>query len=130
MKKHLIFAIPLVMRTAAFVGNMDTPYSATSRYLTHGGQPILPISGEIHFSRCERREWRRELLKMKECGLTAVAVYVFWNHHEQKKDAFAGMGTGISPRSCSCAVRWGFKLFCGSVHGVTGRRALADSRTG
>lgn len=73
-------------------GNMDTPYSATSRYLTHGGQPILPISGEIHFSRCDRREWRRELLKMKECGLTAVAVYVFWNHHEQKKGCFCWDG--------------------------------------
>lgn len=68
--------------------NMDTDYSATSRYLTRGGKPILPICGEIHFSRCEREDWKRELLKMKECGLTAVANYVFWNHHEQKKGHF------------------------------------------
>lgn len=69
-------------------GNMGTEYSATSRYLTCGGQPILPISGEIHFSRCERSDWERELLKMRECGLTAAAVYVFWNHHEQEKGRF------------------------------------------
>ena len=73
-------------------GNMDTPYSATSRYLTRGGQPILPICGEIHFSRCERSEWRRELLKMRECGMSAVANYVFWNHHEQQKGCFCWDG--------------------------------------
>lgn len=69
-------------------GNMESAYSATSRYLTKNGNPILPISGEIHFSRCERDDWKRELLKMKECGLTAIANYVFWNHHEMEKGVF------------------------------------------
>lgn len=69
-------------------GNMDSGYAATARYLTHNGQPVLPVCGEIHFSRCERPDWARELLKMKECGLTAVAVYVFWNHHERKRGRF------------------------------------------
>ena len=77
--------------------NMDTEYSATSRYLTRGGKPILPICGEIHFSRCERQDWKRELLKMKECGLTTVANYVFWNHHEQKKGHFRWDGNRILP---------------------------------
>lgn len=69
-------------------GNIGSEYSATSRYLTKNGEPILPICGEIHFSRCERQDWARELLKMQECGLTAVSVYVFWNHHEQQKGTF------------------------------------------
>lgn len=72
--------------------NMKTEWGATARYLTKAGAPVLPICGEIHFSRCERRDWKRELLKMKDCGLTMVSNYVFWNHHEQKKGHFCWDG--------------------------------------
>ena len=54
----------------------------TSRYLTRGGQPWLPVIGEFHFSRYPAAEWRAELVKIKAGGITAVATYVFWIMHE------------------------------------------------
>ena len=38
--------------------------NATSRSLTLGGHPWLPVMGEFHFSRYPENEWRGELLKM------------------------------------------------------------------
>lgn len=38
---------------------------------------VLPVMGEVHYSRIPASEWRNELLKMKEGGVTFVATYVF-----------------------------------------------------
>ena len=46
------------------------------------GQYVLPVMGEIHFSRLPEREWKRELQKMKAGGIDIAACYIFWNHHE------------------------------------------------
>jgi beta-galactosidase len=54
-----------------------------SRSLVRDGKPWLPISGEFHFSRCPEGEWRDELLKMKAGGVSIVATYIFWIHHEE-----------------------------------------------
>jgi len=39
--------------------------------------------GEIHYSRLPKNEWRDALLKMKAGGITVVASYAFWIHHEE-----------------------------------------------
>src|SRR5690349_18077123 len=49
------------------------------------GKPWLPVMGEFHYSRYPASEWRDELLKMKAGGITVVATYVFWIHHEEVK---------------------------------------------
>lgn len=59
------------------------PIEVTSRWLTRGGRPWFPVSGEFHYSRCPEGEWEEELLKMKAGGVTAVASYVIWIHHEE-----------------------------------------------
>ncbi|WP_405504473.1 beta-galactosidase [Streptomyces purpurascens] len=59
------------------------PVDVTSRWLTRGGRPWFPVSGEFHYSRCPAGEWEEELLKMKAGGVTAVASYVIWIHHEE-----------------------------------------------
>ncbi|MET9680412.1 beta-galactosidase [Streptomyces coeruleorubidus] len=59
------------------------PIGVTSRWLTRGGRPWFPVSGEFHYSRYPAREWEEELLKMKAGGVTAVASYVIWIHHEE-----------------------------------------------
>ena len=46
------------------------------------GEYVLPVMGEIHFSRVPESEWRREVLKMQAGGIDIVACYIFWNHHE------------------------------------------------
>ncbi|MDN3021622.1 beta-galactosidase [Streptomyces sp. S.PB5] len=55
----------------------------TSRYLTRGGRPWFPVSGEFHYSRYPAAEWEEELLKMKAGGVTVVASYLIWIHHEE-----------------------------------------------
>src|SRR5512136_2714648 len=48
--------------------------NATSRYLTRGGRPWLPVMGEFHFSRYAAAQWEDELLKMKAGGIQVVAT--------------------------------------------------------
>ncbi|ELS58723.1 beta-galactosidase [Streptomyces viridochromogenes] len=59
------------------------PIEVTSRWLTRGGRPWFPVSGEFHYSRYPAGEWAEELLKMKAGGVSAVASYVIWIHHEE-----------------------------------------------
>ncbi len=55
----------------------------TSGYFTKNGQPWFPVMGEFHFSRYPASLWEKEILKMKAGGITVVASYVFWIHHEE-----------------------------------------------
>ncbi|MEV3854113.1 beta-galactosidase [Streptomyces sp. NPDC050095] len=59
------------------------PIEVTSRYLMRGGRPWFPVSGEFHYSRFPAGQWEEELLKMKAGGITAVASYIIWIHHEE-----------------------------------------------
>ncbi|MFD9109371.1 beta-galactosidase [Streptomyces bottropensis] len=59
------------------------PIEVNSRWLTRGGRPWFPVSGEFHYSRYPAGEWEEELLKMKAGGVTVVAAYVIWIHHEE-----------------------------------------------
>lgn len=61
-------------------------YEANNKYLMKNGKPMLPIMGEFHFSRWMPQEWEEALLKMRAGGVQIVATYVFWIHHEEKKD--------------------------------------------
>ncbi len=45
--------------------------------------PWTPVMGEFHYTRYPESEWRTELLKMKAGGISIVATYVFWIHHEE-----------------------------------------------
>ena len=44
--------------------------------------------GEMHYSRVPREHWEDMLLKMKACGITIVASYVIWIHHEEVEGKF------------------------------------------
>ena len=47
-----------------------------------GGKRVVPVMVEIHYSRVKAKDWARELKKMKAGGITVLATYCFWNHHE------------------------------------------------
>lgn len=64
-------------------GRKENEILINSRYLTIGGKPILPVMGEVHFSRLPRRQWEDVILKMKACGVNIIATYIFWIHHEE-----------------------------------------------
>ena len=61
-------------------------------FMSLGGKPIIPIMGEMHYSRVPREHWEDMLLKMKACGITIVASYVIWIHHEEVEGKFEWRG--------------------------------------
>ena len=52
------------------------------------GRRVVPVMGEVHYSRIPADEWQREVRKMKEGGVTIIATYVFWNHVEEEEGIF------------------------------------------
>ncbi|MGF7080398.1 beta-galactosidase [Mucilaginibacter sp. UYCu711] len=61
-------------------------------YITKGGVPIIPITGEIHYSRYPHQYWEESIRKMKAGGINMIATYVFWNIHEEKEGQFNWSG--------------------------------------
>ena len=62
--------------------------TVTSKCLLLNGRPIVPIMGEVHYTRVPEDEWRDYIRKMKAGGVNIVATYVFWIHHEEKEGVF------------------------------------------
>ncbi|SDI60658.1 Glycosyl hydrolases family 35 [Arthrobacter subterraneus] len=56
--------------------------SLTSRSIRRNGEPWIPVTGEMHYSRQPRDRWADALRLMKAGGITVVATYVFWIHHQ------------------------------------------------
>ena len=59
-----------------------------NRYMMANGKPIIPVMGEMHFSRVARNQWEDRILKMKACGINIIACYVLWIHHEEIEGQF------------------------------------------
>lgn len=57
-------------------------FEVDSRGFIVGGKHILPVMGEIHYARVPRKDWRREIRKMKAGGINILSTYSFWIHHE------------------------------------------------
>ncbi len=57
----------------------------TNRSICFNGTPVFPVTGEFHYARYSADDWERELCKMKAGGVTIVATYVFWIHHEEEE---------------------------------------------
>lgn len=69
-------------------GPEDKAIEINSLYMTIGGKPMLPIMGELHFSRIRKDLWEDRILKMKASGINVIATYLFWNHHEEIEGQF------------------------------------------
>lgn len=54
-----------------------------SKSLLINGHRVVPVMGEIHYSRVPEQEWETELLKMEEGGVNIIATYILWNHIEE-----------------------------------------------
>lgn len=63
----------------------DDRVTVTSRWIEIDGAPTIPISGEIHYSRIPANLWDQTLRRAREGGITHVATYAIWNHHERVK---------------------------------------------
>jgi hypothetical protein len=64
----------------------------TSQSMWWNDRPVIPVMGEMHFSRIPAAEWRNELLKMKAGGINIISTYVFWIHHEEKQGEYDWSG--------------------------------------
>ena len=60
----------------------------TTKTIRVNGKPTVGVMGEMHYSRVPAEEWRDYIRKMKEGGITTLATYVFWNHHEWEEGKF------------------------------------------
>ena len=65
----------------------DQKFGASVKWDAHsliiGGLRVIPAMGEIHYSRVPAAEWKQEVQKMKDGGISMIACYVFWNHIEE-----------------------------------------------
>ncbi len=86
----------LSLATILFVGGMYASNPVVewdSQSLILDGKRVVPVMGEIHYSRLPHKEWKRAVGKMKEGGVTIIATYVFWNHVENKEGIFDWSGS-------------------------------------
>ena len=49
----------------------------TSKCLRLNGRALIPVMGEMHYSRIPRNEWAQSLATMKDGGIKIVSTYVF-----------------------------------------------------
>lgn len=63
-----------------------------NKYLTIGDKPIIPVMGEVHYTRVNREKWEDVIMKMKANGINIIATYVFWIHHEETEGEFDWSG--------------------------------------
>jgi len=52
------------------------------------GRPTWLLSGEIHYFKLTRGDWRRRLVQLKCAGFNTVSVYMPWNFHEVEEGAW------------------------------------------
>lgn len=79
---HEPWAEPLTRPAMGTEVDRHERISLTNRYVEQHGVPVIPVSGELHYSRVPRAEWGERLRLMRAGGVTVVASYLIWNHHE------------------------------------------------
>ena len=87
MKKKITFLLMFVLSLSMVsaqgtfrFGTSATPEGKTllvdSKGLILDGKHIIPVMGEIHYSRVPESEWRREIRKMKAGGINIISTYM------------------------------------------------------
>ncbi len=88
MVKYFLLSF-ISLLNVTLLSAMDTPAVTWDSYsLLLDGKRVVPVMGEIHYSRVPADEWSDEVQKMKEGGVTIIATYVFWNHIEEQESIF------------------------------------------
>ena len=85
-----------MMVLSLHVSAQQFPFGADVTWDRHSlmvnGRRVVPVMGEVHYSRIPADEWPAEVRKIKEGGVTIIATYVFWNHVEEQEGIFNWSG--------------------------------------
>lgn len=93
MKRLIILAVCIpLMAVGVCVYGMMPEVKWDARSLIMDGRRVMPVMGEVHYSRIPADEWAAEVRKMKDGGVTMIAAYVFWNHIEERQGVFDWSG--------------------------------------
>jgi hypothetical protein len=83
MLKHLL---PLLLPLSSILSASEFKVGKIAFSLDD--KPFQIRSGEIHYSRVPRAEWRSRIQMAKSMGLNTISTYVFWNYHETQAGKF------------------------------------------
>jgi len=95
MKQIATFLLPLcaaILMAAQSSATHVPEVKWDSKSLIIDGKRVLPVMGEIHYSRIPDDEWQAEVQKIKQGGVNLIATYVFWNHVEEQEGVFNWSG--------------------------------------
>lgn len=87
--RHQDWAVPLRDHPMA-AG--DPRVRLTSRHIEIDGVARVPVSGDMHYSRVPRRDWRERLGLLRAGGVTVVSTYAIWLHHEPERGRWCFTG--------------------------------------
>ncbi|WP_348267513.1 beta-galactosidase [Edaphobacter paludis] len=63
-------------------------FAVQGNHFALDGKPFQVISGEMHYPRIPRADWRARFRMAKAMGLNTITTYVFWNEHEQRPGVY------------------------------------------
>jgi hypothetical protein len=72
--------------------NQGDKISVNNYYLLMNDMPVIPVTGEFHYSRYPEQYWDESIRKIKAGGVNVIATYVFWIMHEEKEGIFDWTG--------------------------------------
>lgn len=101
-----------------------------SKSLIINGRRVVPVMGEIHYSRIPEQEWETELVKMKDGGVNIIATYIFGTILRKSKVNSTGVVSGICANSLICAKSMTCRQLYASGHGAMEKPDWADCPTG
>ncbi len=129
MKRLLALALFASVALAGFAQSAPAAHSfrAEGDHFLLDGQPFRILSGEMHYARVPRANWRQRLRMAKAMGLNTITTYVFWNVHEPRPGVYdfsgqydvaefvreaqqEGLYVNLRPGPYSCA-EWDFGGF-------------------
>jgi beta-galactosidase len=123
-KSSLLCIAVLIVLTASLFAQGRRIFASENGQLELDGKPYRILTGEMHYPRIPRAQWRDAMLKAKALGLNTITTYVFWNVHEPKPGVYdftgqndlgaflktaqdAGLNVVLRPGPYACA-EWEF----------------------
>jgi beta-galactosidase len=74
----LAFSVPARLAAKSAIHT----FTVVGKQFVLDGKPYQIISGEMHYPRIARADWRDRFRKARAMGLNTITTYVFWNVHE------------------------------------------------